>query len=258
MKQPNAGLADWVKHWRIKHYITFINQSDTCSDQLQQLFNDNFDDLCSGKSATHAIVYAQLNMQDGTNHGLHPFFVQIRDPSTQQPLPGVTVGDLGEKIGLNGVDNGFVQFTNYILPRESLLNKMGDVTEDGRYVTPFKDPSKRFGKFNTHCLCPADWTTCGRIDRSVTLILGASLGALSLGRTNITAMCSAYLTVAIVIAIRYSAARKQFGPSNKEEWPVIEYQIQVLLIYVLEQNYSVARHLSDTCRIRKFYNYINT
>lgn len=85
-------------------------------------------------------------MQDGTNHGLHPFLVQIRDLNTLQPLPGAKVGDFGEKIGLNGVDNGFVQFTNYILPRENLLNKMGDVTEDGKYVTPFKDPSKRFGK----------------------------------------------------------------------------------------------------------------
>nr|XP_046484334.1 peroxisomal acyl-coenzyme A oxidase 3 isoform X1 [Neodiprion pinetum] len=157
-----------------------------------------------GKSATHAIVYAQLVMHDGTNHGLHPFIVPIRDVRTLKSLPGVKVGDLGEKIGLNGVDNGFVQFTNYVIPRESLLNKMGDVTEDGKYVTPFKDPSKRFG---------------------------ASLGALSVGRVNINVMCTAYLTVAIVIAVRYSAARKQFGPPKEEEWPVLEYQIQQLRLF---------------------------
>lgn len=36
-------------------------------------------------------------------------------------------------------------FQNYHIPRDSLLNKNGDVTPDGKYVSPFKDPNKRFG-----------------------------------------------------------------------------------------------------------------
>lgn len=44
---------------------------------------------------------------------------------------------MGPKAGLNGVDNGFIKFDNYRIPRENLLNKTGDVTPDGKYVTPF-------------------------------------------------------------------------------------------------------------------------
>ena len=64
------------------------------------------------------------------------------------------------------------------------------------------------------------------------LLLGASLGALSSGRVGITGLCSTYLTTAVIIAIRYCASRKQFGPSENEEWPVIEYQVQVRLFNI--------------------------
>lgn len=60
-----------------------------------------------GKTATHAIVYAQLFTPDGACHGLNAFVVPLRDKQTMLTLPGVTVGDLGEKIALNGIDNGF-------------------------------------------------------------------------------------------------------------------------------------------------------
>lgn len=59
------------------------------------------------KTATFAVLFAQLYTHDGQCHGIHSFLVPIRDPKTMVPFPGITIGDLGEKIGLNGVDNGY-------------------------------------------------------------------------------------------------------------------------------------------------------
>ena len=152
------------------------------------------------KTATHASVYAQLFTEDGEQRGLHTFVVPIRDPVTLLPLPGVTIGDMGHKVGLNGLDNGWMMFDHYKVEREMLLNKTGDVSPHGEYTTPFKYPSKRFG---------------------------ASLGNLSGGRVGIINMANCNLHLAVVIAVRYSAVRRQFGEvDGQEEQAVLEYQTQ--------------------------------
>ncbi|XP_049960175.1 peroxisomal acyl-coenzyme A oxidase 3-like isoform X1 [Schistocerca serialis cubense] len=168
---------------------------------------------CLGKCCTHGIVYARLITPDKTDHGLHAFVVPIRNPATLKPFAGVIVGDMGEKIGLNGIDNGFVIFNKYRIPRENLLNKTGDVTPEGNYVSPFKDPNKR---------------------------LGASLGALSGGRVTIISIGVCYLMKAIPTAIRYAAVRSNDTPVTGSSSALIENQYkQWQLITYLAATYAL-------------------
>lgn len=61
-----------------------------------------------------------------------------------RPFPGITVGDCGEKIGINGVDNGWLRFDQYRVPKDSLLDKISQVEDDGTYITKFESEGKRF------------------------------------------------------------------------------------------------------------------
>ena len=67
----------------------------------------------------------------------------FQDPHTLHPLPGITVGDMGQKLGFEGVDNGFALFDHVRIPRENLLNRTGDVTHAGNYRTPYKVRHRR-------------------------------------------------------------------------------------------------------------------
>lgn len=66
-------------------------------------------------------------------------------------------------------------------------------------MTPFKNDNKRFG---------------------------ASLLALSSTRVGVILANEMYGNHSLVIAIRYGAIRKQFGP-NENEIPILEYQTHV-------------------------------
>lgn len=82
--------------------------------------------LAVGHSANYAIVVAQLFSQEKC-HGIHPFIVQLRDEETHIPLPGIKIGEIGSKLGMNSTNNGYLGFNNVRIPRGNMLMKNSKV-----------------------------------------------------------------------------------------------------------------------------------
>jgi acyl-CoA oxidase len=151
-----------------------------------------------GNAAVHgriAAVFAQLKV-DGEDHGVHVLVVPLRDEQGEL-CEGVRIEDSGEKMGLNGVDNGSIWFDRVRVPREALLNRYADVNERGEYTSPIENPNRRF------------FTMLGSLVQGRVCISGASLSA---GKSALT------------IATRYGLHRRQFGPPGEEEVPILEYR----------------------------------
>jgi acyl-CoA oxidase len=94
--------------------------------------------------ANYAIVFAQT-IVNGKNEGVHSFVVKIRDEN-MKPCAGVTIEDMGVKLGLNGIDNGRLTFKNVVIPRANMLNRLADVDEKGNFVCDIPKKSQRFFK----------------------------------------------------------------------------------------------------------------
>ena len=86
-----------------------------------------------GHTANYAVVVAQLYINSKC-HGIQPFMVQLRDENTWEPLPGITIGEIGPKLGMKTVNNGYLGFNNVRIPRKNMLMKNNKVLADGTYV----------------------------------------------------------------------------------------------------------------------------
>jgi acyl-CoA oxidase len=98
-----------------------------------------------GNAAAHgrmAAVFAQLDVA-GEARGVHAFLVPLRDEHGEL-LEGVEIEDCGDKMGLQGVDNGRIRFSAVRIPREALLDRYGTVSEDGEYTSSITSPGARF------------------------------------------------------------------------------------------------------------------
>ncbi|RLN15137.1 hypothetical protein BBJ28_00006530 [Nothophytophthora sp. Chile5] len=88
-----------------------------------------------GKTATHAIVHAKLQI-DGESKGVQAFIVPLRSLEDHRPLPGIEVGDIGPKVGFNSLDNGYAAFHSVRIPRRNMLMRYAKVLPDGTFVKP--------------------------------------------------------------------------------------------------------------------------
>ena len=102
-----------------------------------------------GNAAKHGrmmVVFAQLEMAPGEeSRGVHAFLVPVRDKEGHV-MPGVTIGDNGHKVGLNGVDNGTLSFDKVKIPYDSMLDKFGQIDAKGNYQSDTEKKSARFFK----------------------------------------------------------------------------------------------------------------
>lgn len=153
----------------------------------------------AAQTANMAAVWAQLYVDD-KHYGVHCFVVPIRHKLTRAPMPGVTLGDCGPKIGLNGIDNGFIIFRDVRVPRDALLDRLSGVTEEGEFKAEIKNADKRFA---------------------------LALGSLSTTRISILAANSSRIRNILALGYRFSANRLQFGPpgENQPETPIFDYPL---------------------------------
>ena len=167
----------------------------------------------AARDARLAAVFAQLVVGE-EQHGVHCVLVPLRDESGQ-PMPGVTIGDCGTKLGLKGVDNGRLMFDQVRVPRANLLNKYGDIDDQGRYSSPIVSVNRRFFTM---------------------------LGTLVRGRVTVAAGAGAATRSALTLAVRYGLQRTQFTyPDGEHEVVVMDYRAhQRKLLPRLARSYALA------------------
>lgn len=174
-------------------------------------------------SATHCSVYARLKVK-GKDYGVKTFVVPLRD-SEHNLMPGVAIGDIGAKMGRDGIDNGWIQFSNVRIPRFFMLQKYCKVSEDGEVTEP---PLNQL-----------------------------SYGALLTGRVVMVKDAFRWSSRFVTIALRYAVGRKQFraalAKEGDPETQLLDYPLHqrrliplLALTYAFSNGANVLQDLADS------------
>lgn len=136
----------------------------------------------------------------GKCHGVHAFIVQLRDEATYKPMKGITIGEIGNKVGFNSVNNGFVGFDHVRIPLKNMMMKNAKVSENGHY------------------------------EKSKSSLL--TYGTMTYIRVGIVIEETSFMANAVTIAMRYSAVRRQSPiDPNLPEPKIIDHVTQQMKIF---------------------------
>ncbi|KAK9370976.1 acyl-CoA oxidase-domain-containing protein [Lipomyces kononenkoae] len=159
-------------------------------------------------TATHTVCFARLIVK-GKDYGVKSFVVPLRDPMTYELKPGVSIGDIGKKMGRDGIDNGWVQFSYVRIPRQFMLMKHSKVDRHGNVTQPALEQ--------------------------------LTYGALIVGRVSMVADSAQMSKRFVTIALRYAAVRRQFTSKKGEvETKILDYALhQRRLLPLLAQTFAM-------------------
>lgn len=144
-----------------------------------------------------AVVFAQLKVK-GKNEGIHGFLVRIRNDDLSS-VDGVEITDMGQKLGLNGVDNARLSFDNIMVPIDHLISNDSSFDASGNFSSKIKSKRQRFIKMADQLLS---------------------------GRVCIAAMTISAAKISLLTAFRYSQKRRAVGADGKSSWPLMNFQLQ--------------------------------
>lgn len=155
--------------------------------------------------------------------------MQLRDFETHKPMKGITIGEVGNKVGFNCVNNGFLGFDNVRIPLKNMLMKNAKVLANGDFIKP----------------------------KSSVL----TYGIMTLVRVTILRDQAALMSKAVTIAMRYATVRRQSPiDPNQPEPKIIEHVTQQMkifpviakvLVYKLTADNLTKMHSEVTAEIEK-------
>lgn len=120
------------------------------------------------------MILANIIMPDGSDKGPHLFFSRIQNRSQRSGAltavnKHITVSSLPEKTALRGLDNAYITFDDFEVPRDALLSRFSSVNKSGEYVLNLPAGNKRMldlliSRLLTGRVCLSEYTVAlGRV-----------------------------------------------------------------------------------------------